>query len=165
MSESQAFPEFEKRYLREYTVFHNFLVSFYDLDQDLDGYYWAARKVLNIAETGSEAFIRIVGGIGGSGDTLQAADGSVVSFDGLARQLFPAAEGDGRPDTRTDAGTTTAGVSEDAIRDRFWKTFTTEWVQMRMQARNLKSEPKPLFEDGLVPSTDGLHWQVPIHVA
>ncbi len=62
ISETDCFNEFEKRYRKEYASFYNFLVAFYDAEQNEDDYYWAARKILNAKEPGNDAFIKLVSG-------------------------------------------------------------------------------------------------------
>ena len=36
----------EKRYRREFGSFYQFLLAFYDMQQDEDSYFWKARKVV-----------------------------------------------------------------------------------------------------------------------
>src|SRR5262249_40987478 len=72
IDEQASFDEFERRYRREYGNFYEFLLAFYDMHQDLDSYYWTARKVLNTEEQGNDAFIRLVAGVGSSGEPLYA---------------------------------------------------------------------------------------------
>jgi FAD-dependent halogenase len=166
VDERRAFNEYEQRYLREYGVFHDFLVAFYDLDQDLDGYYWAARKVLNINDMGGEAFIRLVGGMGGSAETLcDPVTGTGVPLAGLGQQLFPAAAGGSDMFIETGAGrSSTTDAAAEATRDQFMTALTAESVQLRAQAMKLPHDPKPMFDDGLVPSSDGLQWMAPVRV-
>lgn len=65
VEEKEAFAEFEARYRREYTLFYEFLVGFYNLHQSEDSYFWAARKIANTAPTNLESFINLVGGVAG----------------------------------------------------------------------------------------------------
>ncbi len=62
LPEERCFQEFEQRYRREFGNFYQFLMAFYDMDKDLDTYFWAARKVLNTEESSNDSFIRIVTG-------------------------------------------------------------------------------------------------------
>jgi FAD-dependent halogenase len=144
-SETQAFTEFERRYRREYQYFHDFLVAFYDMDQDLDGYYWAARRVLQATDEGGNAFIRLVGG--------------------LAGHLFPSAHGEGHMYVHARASGSSPGASraasDPAARDRFMTELTREGIQMQMQGSGIPYAQPPLFEHGLVPSADGLAWVAP----
>ena len=45
VDEDAAFHEFEQRYRREFGVFYEFLVAFYDLNVNEDSYFWSAKKV------------------------------------------------------------------------------------------------------------------------
>jgi FAD-dependent halogenase len=151
VSEERAFTEFEKRYLREYKYFHDFLMAFYDLDQDLDAYYWAARKTLNSAEGGNEAFIRLVGGLAGSGESLYGGEEAVGAVQG--KFLFPAAE----------SGTNMSTENSSIERKKFMAALTSEGVQLQVHASmgGGNSDSRPLFPSGLIPSLDGLQWDEP----
>ena len=58
LGEERSFTEFERRYRREFGNFYQFLMSFYDMNQDKESYFWSARKVLNTEESANEAFVR-----------------------------------------------------------------------------------------------------------
>jgi halogenation protein CepH len=95
LDEAVAFAEFEARYRREYRYFYDFLSAFYELDQDLESYYWAARKVLNAEERGDQAFLNLVGG-DASGELLHDLQGDPASRVRQALLIFPGtAEGSG----------------------------------------------------------------------
>lgn len=156
LSEERAFNEFERRYLREYRYFYDFLVAFYNIDQDLDSYYWSARKVLNSDETGNEAFIQLIAGVGGSGESLFSSSEEYLRHrSNLGEQLF----GQVRP--TGDRGQATVMSGHDGA--RFWSELLTEVTQVQSQAvlREKRFQEAPLFPDGLVPSRDGLHWSEP----
>jgi FAD-dependent halogenase len=154
--ETRLFSEFERRYTREYMYFHDFLLAFYNLDQDLDGYYWAARQVLGSSDDGKEAFIQLVGGIGGSTEPLpepkvtHLRPGREVS-----KQLFPLAGNKGQH-------VIAVGQGGDATR-QFMTALRSESVQMQLQqgVKNVLHMQTPLFEGGLVASRDGLRWVEP----
>nr|ADU56061.1 hypothetical protein CA37-38 [uncultured organism CA37] len=82
MDEKTALTEFEARYRREYGTFHEFLVSFYDMNADEEAYFRHAKKVTNNEHTELESFADLVGGLS-SGET--ASDGD----DGPGVPLFP----------------------------------------------------------------------------
>ncbi len=42
--EEACFTEFERRYRREFGVFYEFLLTFYDMNQDADSYFWSAGR-------------------------------------------------------------------------------------------------------------------------
>jgi halogenation protein CepH len=149
VEERRCFDEFEQRYRREYGLFYDFLISFYDMHQDPDSYYWKARKVLASEEKANEAFIRLVGG-GGS-----APEEFFRKREGIGRaaeSLVDAAEGKLALPEIMAAGETLR------IRERF-----VESAQITSQARLGEERPReqPLIPGGLVPSGDGLRWLDP----
>lgn len=152
LGESAVFDEFENRYRREYRYFYDFLVSFYDMDQDLDAYYWVARKVINSEERGNESFIRLVAGVAGSGEQLHdTAEEFMKAREGIGQDLFPGPAG-ANPET-----------AQSAKGAKFMQDFRTELSQVQLQATLGGVPPfeQPLFPGGLVPSPDGFHWAEP----
>lgn len=150
LNEERCFTEFESRYRREYSYFYDFLLSFYDMENDLDSYYWHARKVMNSPEVGNEAFINLVAGVGGSGEKLYASPEEYLQErDGLGDVLFRETENQKSP----------YGSAVDR-RKEFFGNFLGEVTQLQLQARLKEERPKeqPLFQGGLIPSPDGLHW-------
>jgi FAD-dependent halogenase len=150
LPEDVAFTEFERRYRREYRYFYDFLVAFYNLDQDVESYYWAARKVLNSGDAGNEAFIQLVAGVGGSGEKLYGSGEPFLTHqqrlsDQLNQLSVHRSEKSG-VDGRESAGFVTG--------------LLTEATQVQMQAvlKEYRAPEPPLFADGLVPSLDGFHW-------
>jgi halogenation protein CepH len=71
LDEEASFAEFERRYRREYGVFYEFLVSFYDMERHRDSYFWSAKRVTDVPMTEAEAFADLVGG-------LNSGDGAVL---------------------------------------------------------------------------------------
>lgn len=63
LSEERCFAEFEARYRREFELFRDFLVAFYQLHTDEDSYFWEARKVAGHQGPRQEAFVDLVGGV------------------------------------------------------------------------------------------------------
>jgi halogenation protein CepH len=61
--EKRCFDEFEARYRREFGLFRDFLMAFYDHHQDEESYFWTARKVAGHAGSREEAFVDLVGGV------------------------------------------------------------------------------------------------------
>ncbi len=57
VGENAAFTEFEARYRREYGVFYEFLMSFYDMHVDEDSYFWSAKKVTGNSHSELESFV------------------------------------------------------------------------------------------------------------
>jgi halogenation protein CepH len=155
LAEPDAFREFERRYLREYRIFYDFLTAFYDVDQDLETYYWAARKALNSAEIGNEAFIQLVGGLG---DTAEPAYRSSFDFvssrDATKAGVFSAARG-----ASNDMFVESHRRSAEG--QKFLSELYREGAELQALATNPNFALRPVFKDGLVPSADGSHWVSP----
>jgi len=64
MPEAVGLDIYERRYRLEYSVFYDFLVSFYDMHQDEQSYFWKARKVLGSDQAANHAFLQLVAGAG-----------------------------------------------------------------------------------------------------
>jgi halogenation protein CepH len=150
VDETRCFEEFERRYRREYGLFYDFLISFYDMHEDTDSYYWKARKVLGSEELANEAFVRLVAG-GGS-----AADEFFREREGIGRVAEWAVEA-----TESGVGLQeimAKGGERLRLRERF-----AESNQIMSQARlgEQREAEKPLLPEGLAPSRNGLRWVDP----
>ncbi|MBV9761930.1 MAG: tryptophan 7-halogenase [Acidobacteriaceae bacterium] len=153
LNEEECFGEFEARYRREYSHFYDFLLAFYDVDEDVDSYYWQARKILNSPESGNDAFIDLVAGVGGGGERLYgSAEEYLSERNGLGSVLFP--------DSSTDRSTNKK--TEDK-RAAFYTDLLGEITQVQVQAMwgDVRPSERPVFPGGLIPSQDGLHWTRP----
>jgi len=64
MPETVGLDIYEQGYRLEYSVFYDFLVSFYDMHQDEQSYFWKARKVLGSDQAANHAFLQLVAGAG-----------------------------------------------------------------------------------------------------
>src|SRR5262249_8443737 len=156
--------EFEFRYRREFGNFYQFLIAFYDMNQDADSYFWAARKVLNTAERGNEAFVRLVAGV---------ADGATEPVFNGAADFFDARNGSGdwfpamlnrQPGDPPSVPAATPQFDPDRFDpDRFMAGFTSEVTRLQVQARlgADRTPERPLRPGGLVPSPDVLRWVRP----
>jgi FAD-dependent halogenase len=157
LSETRCFEEFELRYRREFGRFYDFLISFYDIDQDLDSYYWAARKVINTEEKGNEAFIQLVSGIGAGERMYSNSEEFISARDRLGQTLFPASAG----------GEISMAIEDNLAntrRQEFMDDFLKETVKLQQQAAlkdNQRPLESPLFGQGLIASPDGFHWAEP----
>jgi halogenation protein CepH len=139
LEETSCFSEYERRYRREFGLFYQFLVSFYDIHHNKDSYFWMARKVLGTEEMANEAFVRLVGGV-------------------ASRDFFQSCE-------KLSSVLTTHASRPESISDEFFKEFDSEFFkeQARMMwpgavKGDTPTREAPLFADGLIPSSDGLHW-------
>jgi FAD-dependent halogenase len=154
LDEAVAFAEFEARYRREYRYFYDFLTAFYELDQDLEGYYWKARNVMN-EDSGERAFLNLVGG-DASGELAHNIQRNSTERSDIAKVLFPGANG-------ATADMPAESEQDPNERSGFWGELITEGAQLQLRGTLKNSTPQelPLFPNGLVPSSDGLHWVEP----
>jgi FAD-dependent halogenase len=154
-NEARYFDEFERRYRREFGVFYTFLSTFYDMEQDESSYFWEAHKVLNNDESDIEAFISLVGGVSTSGEQLYANPEEFKKSAAAIGSHMQAAI-DESPDTDATA-------SEFLSKSEEMNVLWQESRQIRAQATrgSKRRAEQPLFEDGLIPSADGLHWSEP----
>ncbi|MCT9138257.1 tryptophan 7-halogenase [Streptomyces violarus] len=153
LDENRLFTEFEARYRHEYSLFHEFLVSFYDMHQDERSYFWKARKVTHIGTTELEAFVELVGGLA-SGDT------SLTGAGPAGERLTAVADDFERAVRRLP--------DADGLRNPLYESTTFRQVFQEgtvLQERGLFGGPledeAPLRPGGLVPSEDGLSWVEP----
>jgi halogenation protein CepH len=152
--EDAAFREFEARYRREYGVFYEFLVSFYNLHVSEDSYFWSAKKVTNSTDTELESFVDLVAGVssgesalGDAGSAAQRLTDRSQEFSAAVQQL--------------------AGDPEESMVPLFKSALVREAMQESAQVQTkvllgADAEPEePLYPGGLVPSADGMLWSVP----
>ncbi|MFJ6611201.1 tryptophan 7-halogenase [Streptomyces sp. NPDC091289] len=148
--ETKCFEEYEARYRHEYSLFHDFLVAFYDMHRDEDSYFWSAKKVTNSSAPGLESFVELVGG-GASheGALVNAAsyakprESTFREFSELADQ--PAGE---------------SGTDRDLFDSTLVQSVLDEGAKIQLHAAlgEVVDEEGPIRDGGLVPSADGMHW-------
>lgn len=143
--EERGFAEFEERYRREYRVFYEFLIAFYDMERNDQSYFWQAKKVTNVDTGEAAAFAELVGG-------LASGDAAVVSPDQLttaAAELDDAVERLTTTDDRTNPLLSTRVVGE---------TFRTGNA---LQEQALYGGPlDDTVPSGLNVTGDGLSWAI-----
>ncbi|MFI7117470.1 tryptophan 7-halogenase [Amycolatopsis sp. NPDC049868] len=83
--EKRCFAEFEARYRREFALFRDFLITFYELDADEEDYFAHARRLTDHHGSAGEAFVDLVGGVS-SQDFSRTLFGDVLS-EGVQLQL------------------------------------------------------------------------------
>jgi halogenation protein CepH len=152
--EQTAFREFEHRYRREFGVYYEFLVAFYDLNVNEDSYFWSAKKVTKNTSSEMQSFVELVGGVS-SGEAALATEDSKLDY--YKR----------RSDEFADAVDKLVANNEQnmvpILKSPVVKASMQEGVkeQSRIRLGDLAEPETPLFEGGLVPSADGLSWSVP----
>jgi halogenation protein CepH len=150
VDEESAFTEFERRYRREYGVFYEFLAAFYGMHASEQSYFWEAKKITNCPLSEFEAFVELVGGVASGEALLTRPEAIVQHLVSTSDSLTSAAdELDGRVGALHATGVVAGAMSEGA----------------RVQAQALlgsdAGEESPLFINGLVSATDGVHWRHP----
>jgi FAD-dependent halogenase len=155
MPEAVTLDMYERRYRLEYSVFYDFLVSFYDMHQDEQSYFWNARKVLGSNEAANHAFVQLVAGAGTTvAEFLRLRERSGELF-----QL--------RVNTTVDPG-----KRPDLLRELMKDRDVTE-VHLRAVGRSARVGRRdgldapldfnpggdPVANDGYRVSPDGLHWE------
>ncbi|MEU9736438.1 tryptophan 7-halogenase [Streptomyces sp. NPDC048002] len=160
LDEEQAFGEFERRYRREYGVFYEFLLAFYDMQHNEDSYFWQARKVSQAEVTDLRAFVELVGGV----SAANAGETALIDVDTLKERFSTSSKDLADAVDRT-------GPAQSESGERMGELFGTQVVTDVMQGMNeiqaraslgtATSLERPLFDDGLVASPDGLGWALP----
>jgi FAD-dependent halogenase len=148
VDEDTAFGEFEQRYRREYAVFYEFLVAFYDLNVDEDSYFWSARKVTDSTSSDLESFVSLVGGVSSAESALaHRFKAGSSEFAAAVDQLVANKEQSMVP----------------LIKSSIVKHAMQEAA--KEQARVLLGQDilpeTPIFDGGLITSPDGLAWTLP----
>jgi halogenation protein CepH len=153
LDEEIAFSEFERRYRREYNVFYEYLTYFYDMHVDESSYFWSAKKVTNSTNSDLEAFVTLVAG-GFSGEAVLTDAATLVDhLNGRSKEFTSAVDELVANNERSMMPIFSSAVVEDATR---------EGQQIQSLAFGAgKNRESPLFEDGLIPSPDGMFWHRP----
>lgn len=152
LCEQASLAEFESRYRREYGIFYEFLISFYDMHQDEKSYFWSAKRVTDAPASEAEAFIDLVGG-------LISGDAALVDSSSLDARWTAAAA-----DLSGAVGKLAAG--DDRRNPLFESTVIRETFAEggRLQEQALYGEvldaADPPASGALVSSRDGLGWSV-----
>ncbi|WP_394617116.1 tryptophan 7-halogenase [Lentzea sp. JNUCC 0626] len=145
IEEAEAFTEFERRYRHEYSLFYEFLVSFYDMHVDENSYFWRAKKVVNVGDNELQSFATLVGGVASDDSVLSTTRARIES---ASKELGNTASAEAGEDV---GQLFHSDVVEDVMRQG-------AQVQAQAQFGSDSLGELPLFDDGLVPSDDGLGW-------
>lgn len=150
VSEEAAFGEFENRYRREYSVFYEFLMAFYDVNVSEDSYFWAAKKITRNSHAELESFVDLVGGI-------SSGEQSLANADAVAAHLTAgSAEFAGAIDQLGGESGNVVSLFKSSVVNRAMAEGAQIQVRARLGAD--AGEEDPLFPGGLVPSPDGMLW-------
>jgi len=154
VGEDTAFREFEQRYRREFGVYYEFLVAFYDLNVNEDSYFWSAKKVIKNTGSDLQSFVELVGGVSSGEATLATAEPPAGYYQKRSSEFASAVD-------QLVANKEQSMIP--IIKSSIVKSAMQEGT--REQARVLlghNADPEtPLFKGGLVASPDGLSWSLP----
>jgi halogenation protein CepH len=154
LEEEVAFREFELRYRREFLVFYEYLMCFYDLHISEQSYFWSAKKVTNDTSPELEAFVNLVSGMSSNEKALTNSPSLVDRFKAQAKEF-------------ADAVDKSASNPQFGMVPFFGTSVVKEATKEGAQIQSMAilgdaAEPEsPLFHDGLIASADGLHWAYP----
>jgi halogenation protein CepH len=154
VGEDAAFREFEARYRREYGVFYEFLMSFYDMHVDESSYFWSAKKVTKNTHTELEAFVELVAGLSASEFALNDAESAALRFKTRSSEF-------------ADAVDQLVEDKKQSMVPLFRSSVVRQAMQegAQVQTRALLGEDadaeEAMFPGGLVTSADGMFWQAP----
>lgn len=162
IGEERSFNEFEQRYRREFSNFYQFLISFYDMDKDMDSYFWSARKVLNTEESANDAFIHLISGTSFTGEPLfsNASDffKAHVGVGDLFRKTYEAAKNPIDDSNFDLAGFDTTKFNPKHFIQDFRKGIVSLIRQAKSETQVLE---QPVLDGGLISSRNGLSWAEP----
>lgn len=139
LDETACFEEFEMRYRAEFARFYQFLVAFYDTNRNTDSYFWTARNMLNSKERGNSAFVQLVSGV------------SAGILESDASAFF---------DARADTGVklqSWISAMQGGIKPESIETTVDDYADAYCMIPGF--EGVDYKTTGLIPSSDGFHWQ------
>ena len=151
LDEESSFREFERRYQREYNAFYEYLMCFYDMHVDENSYFWSAKKITNSTSSDLEAFVTLVAG--GFSDDAGLTDAATLleRFKSRSDEYASAVDELVANDEQSMLPIFSSGVVEDA-------TGESAKIQTLAAHGAGRRRESPLFEDGLIPSADGMFW-------
>ncbi len=151
MDETTAFTEFERRYRREYGLFYEFLISFYDMHRSEESYFWKAKKITVNELPELESFVELVGGVAtgermasGSLEVVQRVTDGSAELTHALEKVVGNEEGGMLPLLKSS-------MAGQALRE------SSEIQAQALYGVDTENE-LPLFADGLVLSPDGMSW-------
>jgi len=154
VDEEKAFLEFEQRYRREFGVYYEFLVAFYDMQVNENSYFWSAKKVTKNTSPELEAFVELIGGVSSGESALVDAEYLAKRFKDRSTEFATAVDRLVANQERSMVPLFKSAIVRQAMQEG-------TQVQARALLGEEAEEESPLFEGGLVPSADGYFWSVP----
>jgi halogenation protein CepH len=132
-------------------VFYEFLMSFYDIHVSETSYFWSAKKIARNSHSELESFVDLVGGVSSGEAALARAEPLAQRFQERSAELVTAVDKLVADKERSMLPLVKSSIVRAAMQ---------ESAQVQAQAQlgeDAEAEP-PLFENGLVPSADGMFW-------
>jgi FAD-dependent halogenase len=157
IGEDRSLTEFERRYRREYSNWYQFVMGFYDLHQDKESYYFNARKILNTEERANDAFIRLCSGVSNTGEPLYENATEFMNDRTWAGDALDKIINEEKLDAHLPM------VKEKLGAEKFEKLpapiLESSFNMITQSLIGPQALPQtPLYQDGLIVSTDGFHW-------
>jgi halogenation protein CepH len=152
VDEDTAFREFEERYRREYGVFYEFLVSFYDMHVDENSYFWSAKKVTASTSSDLESFVSLVGGVSSGESTLGSSE-LAEHYKSRSSEFASAVDKLVADKEQSMVPLINSQIVKHAMREGAKE-------QARVLLGQDVEQEWPLFDGGLIPSKDGLSWSL-----
>jgi FAD-dependent halogenase len=154
IDENTAFEEFERRYRREFGVFYEYLMCFYEMHVGKDSYFWMAKKITNDTHNELESFIDLVAGVSSGEPALVGSEGLVNRFKERSREFSGAVDQIVTDEEHNMVPLLKTSVVQQALHE-------STRVQTAALLGNVTMSETPIFVDGLVASPDGMFWSVP----
>jgi FAD-dependent halogenase len=154
VDEQAAFREFEQRYRREFGVYYEFLVAFYDLNVNEDSYFWSAKKVTKTTSSDLESFVELVGGVSSGEKALPTEDSHVDHYKRRSTEFANAVDKVVASKEQNMVPILKSPVVLHAMQEGVKE-------QTRVMLGEHAVPETPIFEGGLVVSADGLTWSLP----
>ena len=142
LDEERCFAEFDARYRREFALFRDFLMAFYQTHSDEKSYFWAANKLAGNVGTAEEGFVELVGGVTSSDFAPTGVHAAATSL----TEAIAAADESGDISGILRTGTVTQVLSAG--------------LDLQLHAA-LGTAAAPMFPGGLIASADGRRWTEP----
>lgn len=149
LTEELAFSEYEERYRREYNKFYNFLLAFYDVEQEIEDYFWAARKIIHSKDRDNYAFLKLISGCSSNEiheiTKMQNFSDSRKELSSVFDNSLPYKNENNQPNLGAE---------------KFMCDLRSEIVALQASAAGLNIEQKNIIHKGLTLSDDKLSWDM-----
>jgi len=125
-------------------------MCFYDMHVSQDSYFWSAKKITNSTKSDVESFVELVGGVSSQDVAFASPDLAVRHAERRSKE-YAAAVGELVANRETSM--------LPLYRTSIVQKASLEGAQIQTSALLGDEGESPLFDGGLVPTTDGMGWQ------